>query len=92
MVEISGLSRILLNQLVNIPWVPLLYVQYLYSLAFEFREAELPHNEQVVLKYDCLDDTLAKRLFGLTIYCKLIKGLVIKSITFSHDSIFSVAF
>ena len=49
MVEISGLSRILLNQLVNIPWIPLVYLQFLYSLAFNFREAELPHNEQVEL-------------------------------------------
>ena len=48
-VEISGLARILLNQLVNYPWVPLVYLQFLYSVAFSFREAELPHNDQVEL-------------------------------------------
>ena len=45
-VEISGLARILLNQLVNFQWVPLVYLQFLFAVAFSFREAELPHGDQ----------------------------------------------
>ena len=46
---ISGLARLLLNQLANYPWVPIIYKQYLFAVAFSYREAELPHNNQVVL-------------------------------------------
>jgi hypothetical protein len=47
--EISGLARILLNQLANYPWVPIIYLQFLFAVAFSYREAELPHNNQVEL-------------------------------------------
>ena len=40
---ISGLSRILLNSVVNLEFVPIEYKAFVFATSAEFREGELPH-------------------------------------------------
>ena len=40
---ISGLSRILLNSVVNLEFVPIEYKSFVFATSAEFREGELPH-------------------------------------------------